>query len=180
MPVGASGLSASSCDPAGVVGWEACLLKTLLRSGNVVGDAAVDEEAFLVIVESVTGTVIVVAGLADAADIDRVAFLGIELDGLRVWLEATTGVLVFFPDRGDVRVTVEADERGLRGKVGFGVRVVGDVVELRGFVEGSMGERNGVDMSCEGLIAEPGFLGFGELFVGELEGLPDRDVPIRF
>jgi hypothetical protein len=49
-------------------------------------------------------------------------------------------VLVFFPDRGDVRVAVEADERGLRGKVGFGVRVVVDVVELRGFVEGSMGE----------------------------------------
>ena len=139
-----------------------------------------DEEAFLVIVERVTGTVIVVAGLADAADIDRVAFLGIELEGLLVWLEATTGVLVFFPDGGDVRVAVEADERGLRGKVGFGVRVVVNVVELRGFVEGSVGERNGVDMSCEGLIAEPGFLGFGELFVGELEGLPDRDVPIRF
>ena len=141
-----------------------------------------DEEAFLVIVERVAGTVIVVAGLADAADIDGIALPGIEADRFFNGLQASAGesFWIHFPDSGNMGVAVEADERGLRGKVGFGVRVVVDVVELRWFVEGSVGERNGVDMSCEGLIAEPGFLGFGELFVGELEGLPDRDVPIRF
>lgn len=79
-----------------------------------------------------------------------------------------------------MRVAVEADECGLRGKVGLGFRVFVDVVELGWLIERGVGECDGVDMSCEGLIAEPGFLGFGELFVGELEGLPDRDVPIRF
>ena len=59
-----------------------------------------DEEAFLVIVERVTGSVIVVAGLTDAADIDRVAFLGIEACGFFRWLEkaAGEGFGIFLPD----------------------------------------------------------------------------------
>ncbi len=41
-----------------------------------------------------------------------------------------------------------------------------------------MGERDGIQVGGDGGGSQPGFLGFGELFVGKVEGLPDRDVPV--
>ncbi len=77
-----------------------------------------------------------------------------------------------------MRVAVEADECGLRGKVGLGFRVVVDVVELRWLIERGVRECDGIDIGCDRLPPQPGFLGFGELLVGELKRLADRDVPI--
>jgi len=77
-----------------------------------------------------------------------------------------------------MRVAVEADECGLRGKVGLGFRVVVDVVELGWLIERGVGESDGIDIGCDRLRPQPGFLGFGELLVGELKRLADRYVPV--
>ena len=77
-----------------------------------------------------------------------------------------------------MRVAVEADECGLRGKVGLGFRVVVDVVELGWLIERGVGECNGIDIGCDRLRPQPGFLGFGELPVGELKRFADRNVPV--
>ena len=77
-----------------------------------------------------------------------------------------------------MRVAIEADECGLRGKVGLGFRVVVDVVELGWLIERGVGECDGIDIGCDRLRAQPGLLGFGQLLVGELKRLADRDVPV--
>ena len=77
-----------------------------------------------------------------------------------------------------MRVAVEADECGLRGKVGLGFRVVVDVVELGWLIERGVRECDGIHVSRDRLRAQPGFLGFGQLLVSELKRLADRDVPV--
>ena len=77
-----------------------------------------------------------------------------------------------------MRVAVEADECGLRGKVGLGFRVVVDVVELGWLIQRGVRECDGIDIGCDRLRMQPGFLGFGQLLVGELKRLADRDVPV--
>jgi len=77
-----------------------------------------------------------------------------------------------------MRVAVEADECGLRGKVGLSFRVIVDVVELDRFVERCVRECDGIGIGGDRLRAQPGFLGFGQLFVGQLKRLADRDVPV--
>ena len=159
----------------GVAHGETGFFEAGLSAGDVVGHVAMDEEALLEIVEHVAGARVVITRLADAADVDRVALLGVEEGGFFGWFDLVAGEVfwIFFPDAGDVGVAVEADERGLRGEVGFGFRVVVDVVELGRFVERCVGECNGVDISGDGLIVKPGFLGLGELIVGELKWLAD-------
>ena len=41
-----------------------------------------------------------------------------------------------------------------------------------------MRERDRIQIGGDGGGTEPRFLGFGELLVGEVDGLPDRDVPV--
>ena len=77
-----------------------------------------------------------------------------------------------------MRVAVEADKCGLRGKVGLGFRVVVNVVELRWLIERGVRECDGIDIGCDRLLAQPGFLGFGQLLIGELKLLADRDIPV--
>ena len=134
-----------------------------------------DEETLLEIVEDVARARVVITRLTDAADVDRVALLGVEVGGFFGCFDlvAGEGFWIFFPDAGDVGVAVETDERGLRGEVGLGFRVVNDVVELGRFVERCVGECDGVDIGGNGLIVEPGFLRLGELIVGELKRLTD-------
>lgn len=59
-----------------------------------------DEEALLEVVEHITVPGIIITGLANAADIHRIAFLGIEACGLFGWLEKATseGFGIFLPD----------------------------------------------------------------------------------
>jgi len=77
-----------------------------------------------------------------------------------------------------MRVAVEADECGLRCKVGLGFRVVVDVVEFGWLIERGVRESDGIDIGCDRLRPQPGFLGFAQLLVGELKRLADRDVPV--
>lgn len=89
----------------------------------------------LVIVEHVAGAGVVIAGLADAADIDGIALPRIEVDRFFSGLQASAGesFWIVFPDGGNMGVAVEADECGLGGEMGF--RFIVDVVELRGVME---------------------------------------------
>ena len=77
-----------------------------------------------------------------------------------------------------MRVAVEANKCGLRGKVGLSFRVVVDVVELGWLIERGVRESDGIDIGCDRLRPQPGFLGFAQLLVGELKRLADRDVPV--
>ena len=70
-------------------------------------------------------------------------------------------------------VAVEADECGLGGEVRFGLCLVVDVVKAGGFIEGGVGERDGIDVCGDRDVAKPGFLGFAELLIGKLEWLAD-------
>ena len=134
----------------------------------------------LVIVEHVAGAGVVIAGLADAADIDGIALPGIEADRFFRGLQATAGesFWIHFPDSGNMGVAVEADECCLCSKMSGGFRFIVDVVELRGFMERGVRERDRIQIGGDGGGTEPGFLGFRELLVGEVDGLPDRDVPV--
>jgi len=134
----------------------------------------------LVIVEHVAGAGVVIAGLADAADIYGIALLGIEADRFFRGLQASAGesFWIHFPDSGNMGVAVEADEGGLCGKMSGGFRFIVDVVELWGFMERGVRERDRIQIGGDGGGSQPGFLGFGELLVGEVDGLPDRDVPV--
>ena len=91
----------------------------------------------LVIVEHVAGAGVVIAGLADAADIDGIALPGIEADGFFRGLQASAleSLGIHFPDSGNMGVAVEADECCLCGKMSDGFCFIVDVVELRGFME---------------------------------------------
>lgn len=119
---------------------ETGFFETGLGARDFVGNTAMHEEALLEVVEHIAGPGII-TGLANAADIHRVAFLGFEACGFFRWLEMATseGFGIFLPDRGNMRVAIEADECGLRGKVGLGFRVVLDVVELGWFIERGVG-----------------------------------------
>ena len=59
-----------------------------------------DKQALLEIVEHITGPGVIITGLADAADIHRVAFLGFEACGFFRGLEKATseGFGIFFPN----------------------------------------------------------------------------------
>ena len=160
--------------------WQPSLFETSLGAGDVVGDPAIDEQASLEIVEHIAGAGVIITGLADAADIHGVAFPGIQECGFFGWLERAAGVGfgIFLPYQRHVRVAIEADEGRLRGKVGLGFRFLFDVVELGGLVERGVGECDGIDIGRDGLGIQPGFLGFGELPVGELKRFADRNVPV--
>jgi hypothetical protein len=64
-----------------VASGEAGFFETGSGAGDVIGNAAVDEQALLEVVEHIAGQGIIITGLADAADIHRVAFLGFEACG---------------------------------------------------------------------------------------------------
>ncbi len=59
-----------------------------------------DKQALLKVVEHIAGPGIIITGLADAADIHRVAILGVEQGGFFRWLERATseGFGIFLPD----------------------------------------------------------------------------------
>jgi len=164
----------------GVVRWQSGFFETGLGAGDVIGNPAVDEQTLLEVVEHIAGPRIIITGLADAADIHGVAFLGIQECGFFGWLERAAGVCfgIFLPNQWHVRVAIEADECGLCGKVRLGLRFLFDVVELGGLVERGVGECDGIDIGCDRLGMQPGFLGFVELLVGKLKRLADRDVPV--
>jgi hypothetical protein len=64
-----------------VASGEAGFFETGSGAGDVIGNAAMDEEALLEVVEHIAGPGIIITGLANAADIHRVAFLGFEACG---------------------------------------------------------------------------------------------------
>ena len=64
-----------------VASGEAGFFETGLGAGDVIGNTAMDEEALLEVVEHIAGPGMIITGLADAADIHRVAFLGFEACG---------------------------------------------------------------------------------------------------
>ena len=162
------------------MGWQAGLFETGLGAGDVVGDPAIDEQALLEIVEHIAGPGVIITGLADAADIHGVAFLGIQECGFFRGLDmaASEGFGIFLPNQRHMSVAIEADECGLCGKVGLGFRLVSVVVELGGLVERGVGECYGGQIGCDRLGMQPGFLGFAELPVGELKRFADRNVPV--
>ena len=84
----------------GVVRWQSGFFETGLGAGDVVSDPAVDEQTLLEVVEHIAGPRIIITGLANAADVHRVAFLGIEACGFFRWLEKATseGFGIFLPD----------------------------------------------------------------------------------
>ena len=59
-----------------------------------------DEESLLEVVEHIACLGIIITGLANAADIHRVAFLGFEACGFFRWLKKATGegFGIFLPD----------------------------------------------------------------------------------
>ncbi len=87
-------------DPPRVAGGQAGFLESGLGAGDVIGNTAMDEEALLEVVEHIAGPGIIIAGLANAADIHRVAFLGFEASEFFRWLEKATseGFGIFLPD----------------------------------------------------------------------------------
>ena len=64
-----------------VASGEAGFFETGSGAGDVIGNTAMDEEALLEVVEHIAGPGIIITGLANAADIHRVAFLGFEAFG---------------------------------------------------------------------------------------------------
>jgi hypothetical protein len=64
-----------------VASGEAGFFETGLGEGYVIGNTAMDEEALLEVVEHIAGPGIIITGLANAADIHRIAFLGFEACG---------------------------------------------------------------------------------------------------
>ncbi len=117
--------------------WQSGFFETGLGAGDVVGDPAIDEQALLEIVEHIAGAGVIIARLADAADIHGVAFPGIQECEFFAWLERAAGVGfgIFLPYQWHVSMAIEADECRLRGKVGLGFGFLLVVVELGRFVE---------------------------------------------
>ena len=64
-----------------VASGEAGFFETGSGASDVIGNTAMDEEALLEVVEHIAGPGIIITGLANAADIHRVAFLGFEACG---------------------------------------------------------------------------------------------------
>jgi hypothetical protein len=79
---------------------ETSFFETGSGAGDVVGHAAMDEQTLLKVVEHIAGPGVIITGLANAADIHRVAFLGIEACGFFRWLKKATseGFGIFLPD----------------------------------------------------------------------------------
>ena len=73
--------SVALCNAGAVASGEAGFFETGLGVRDVIGNTAMDEEALLEVVEHIAGPGIIITGLADAADIHRVAFLGFEACG---------------------------------------------------------------------------------------------------
>ena len=69
------------CNAGAVASGEASFFETGLGASDVIGNTAMDEEALLEVVEHIAGPGIIITGLADAADIHRVAFLSFEACG---------------------------------------------------------------------------------------------------
>ena len=88
------------CNAGAVARGETGFFETGLGEGYVIGNTAMDEEALLEIVEHIAGPGVIITGLANAADIHRVAFLGFEACGFFRWLEKATGegFGIFLPD----------------------------------------------------------------------------------
>ena len=83
-----------------VASGEAGFFETGSGAGDVIGNTAMDEESLLEVVEHIACLGIIITGLANAADIHRVAFLGFEACGFFRWLEKATseGFGIFLPD----------------------------------------------------------------------------------
>ena len=83
-----------------VASGEAGFFETGSGAGDVIGNTAMDEEVLLEIVEHIAGPGVIITGLANAADIHRVAFLGFEACGFFRWLKKATseGFGIFLPD----------------------------------------------------------------------------------
>ena len=64
-----------------VASGEAGFFETGSGARDVIGNTAMDEEALHEVVEHIAGPGIIITGLANAADIHRVAFLGFEACG---------------------------------------------------------------------------------------------------
>lgn len=86
-------------------------------------------------VDHIAGAGVVVAGLPDTADADGVAAIGIQRDWVFTRRVAGDLFSALLPDSRDVGVTVEADWRGLLGKVLLRQALVDDVAEGRWFME---------------------------------------------
>ena len=64
-----------------VASGEAGFFETGSGAGDIIGNTAMDEEALLEVVEHIAGPGVIITGLANAADIHRVAFLSFEASG---------------------------------------------------------------------------------------------------
>ena len=69
------------CNAGAVARGETGFFETGLGASDVIGNTAMDEEALLEVVEHIAGPGVIITGLANAADIHRVAFLGFEACG---------------------------------------------------------------------------------------------------
>lgn len=115
-----------------------------LSGSDVIGNSPIPHHPPVRIVNDVAGPRIIVAGLADTADIHQVAGAFVEVDGIRSGNGAPDDAPVHFPDGRDMGMAVESDKGALDLERGPGVFVIVNVGEGLRAIRRGMDEHHGV------------------------------------
>ena len=151
----------------GEPGREAGIENFLLCGGDIVFQAAKLNSRFIDVVDDISGFGIIVARLADSADVDEIFLTGLDFE---FRIRSAANHAVADESDGDVRVAEETNASVLVGETGGGGQFVENVAPALGTIERSVDNGEAGDHANVFEIAQPLAIIFGELFAGPVDG----------